>query len=116
MTQVGAFVFLLFALAGLAGALSPIPASWWAGAQFRNRNVRVVEGCVQGLERIVHPNEHGLVDTYFRVGAEDFHFNSSPWLPGFHNEDDVIAARDRLKLTLSGKRVLSIERAELFCR
>lgn len=73
------------------------------------------EGCVADLDTATNRNAHNLKDTTFRVGAKTFHFNSSPWLRGFHNENDDIAEGERLRLTERGGEVTKIVRLGSRC-
>ena len=109
----GYFLMLGLVVVALAASLSPLALRPWAEAT--SKKASVVEGCVADFQRIVHPNGHNIADTYFSVGGVGFHFNSSPWLPGFHNEDDIIHPGDGLRITRSGTTVLRIERSPTSC-
>lgn len=111
-----AVVMLIFILGALVAALLPPILGMWAKDQINHHRYTRIEGCVRGFQRIVHPNDHNITDTYFSLASRDFHFNSSPWHPGFHDEDDVIRPGDGLRITMSGSRVLMIERAQTGCR
>ncbi len=109
-------LFLLLIALVFAAALAPIILRPWARFSMYGRKTNVVQGCVHDFERVVHPNGHNIADTYFTIGGVDFHFNSSPWLPGFHNENDLIRSGDRLKITRADNTVLRIERLAQGCR
>jgi hypothetical protein len=74
------------------------------------QHTNVVEGCVRNFQRVIHTDDHDLADTAFAINDVNFHFNSSPFLPGFHNEPNVIRPGDRLKITRVRNVVLRIER------
>ena len=115
MTRVGATAFLLGACLGIGLCLLPTLAGVWPGVRTRINQTTLVQGCVRNFERDVHPNGHGMTDTYFRVANRDYHFNSSPWWPGFHDDDDLIHPADRLRLLMSGQRVIRIEKLAAGC-
>jgi hypothetical protein len=94
-------------------ALLPLALRPWAA--IANKHASVVQGCVAEFKRVVHPNDHNIADTYFTVSGVDFHFNSSPWLPGFHNEHNLIRPGDGLRVTRAGQQVLRIERSPESC-
>jgi hypothetical protein len=74
-----------------------------------------LEGCVQDYDKVVHVNDHDITDTYFKLGGHAFHFNSSPWLPGYHDAGDVIHPGDRLRILTHGEKVLRVERLGSDC-
>lgn len=110
----GRFVpMLAFIGIALGAALLPQSLRPWAAAA--DKKATALEGCVTNFQRVVHPNGHNITDTYFTVQGVDFHFNSSPWLPGFHNEDDIVRPGDGLRITRVNNTVLRIERAPQWC-
>ena len=78
-------------------------------------NMTVIQGCVINFNRTVNQNEHNLADTYFAIGSTPFHFNSSPWFPGFHNEEDVIKPGDGLRIFRRDGTIVKILRAPEAC-
>lgn len=107
---------MLFGIvASLISASIPFFQGLSAKRALESGHVSVVQGCVREFDRQVHENEHNLTDTYFSVGGRPFHFNSSPWLPGFHNEANAITAGEGLRVTTTGDTVLRIERAPAAC-
>ena len=100
------------ALLGIAAVLIASSFPFFFGLMARSAissgKVSVWQGCVQNFEQ--HHGDHDLTDTYFTLGAKTFHFNSSPWLPGFHDQRDEIRPNDGLRIVNSGDMVLRIER------
>ncbi|HWE44717.1 MAG TPA: hypothetical protein VG407_01705 [Caulobacteraceae bacterium] len=104
---------LLFASASLIGSISPFFLGVLAQHAQARGQVQIVEGCVRGYQRVV--GAHDVADTYFSIGGTAFHFNSSPWLPGFRNEADVIRPDQGLKITKSNNIVIRVEVAPNAC-
>jgi hypothetical protein len=106
----GPAAMLFFLVAILAMASLPIAFGLWARAAIAGGRTHSVQGCTVNFQRVVHPNAHGVADTNFSLAERDFHFSSSPWLPGFHNERDSIRPGEMLRMTLAGETVVRIER------
>ena len=115
MNRVGAAIFMLAACLGIVFWLLPIPVAMRARHQTKMHRTSVVQGCVRNFERDVHPNGHGMSDTYFSLGGRSYHFSSSPWWPGFHNENDLIHSADGLRVMMSGQHVIGIEKLAAGC-
>lgn len=114
-TRAAASLMLVSIVGALIASSLPFFLSLSAKRALAAGTVNVVQGCVRNFERQVHVNQHNVTDTYSSVGGRAFHFNSSPWLPGFHNELDEVSAGERLRMTTSGDRVLLIERVPAAC-
>ena len=110
-----AALLILVLLAALIASILPFGLAMGARVAMSTHRVTVFQGCVEAYDRIVHTDDHGVADTYFTVDGKNFHFNSSPWLPGFHNENDVIRSGERLRMTMGGKTVLVIEHVKPDC-
>lgn len=115
VNRAGYALFLAFILAAFAASCVPLILGQWAKFETTKGNTRTIQGCVANFERVVHPNAHNVADTYFSLNGVDFHFNSSPWLPGFHNEGNQIAPGQALSITMAGKTVLRIEPDQRVC-
>lgn len=109
VNRAGYLIFLLLILAAFAAACVPLALGQWARVVVADGKTRTVQGCVTDFQREVHPNAHNIADTYFSLGGSEFHFNSSPWLPGFHNEDNVVRQGQGLRIVMSGQTVMRIE-------
>jgi len=115
MNRAGGVLMLLAVSVALAVSSLPLFLNLLANVAVASGNVSVLQGCVRGFEREVHPENHNIADTYLCVGGRRFHFNSSLWVPGFHNEADVIRSGDGLRIITSGGLVLRIERTPQTC-
>ncbi|WP_158915705.1 hypothetical protein [Caulobacter sp. S45] len=109
----------IVALVAVGAIMLTASLSFWTSLKSkeilsRNGGV-VIQGCVRDFRRDVHQGEHNIADTYFSIGDQSFHFNASPWISGFHNEDDAIRPDDRLRITMKGASILRIERAPNAC-
>lgn len=108
--------FLSLVAVGLAGfVVFNLWQAHTAAGDLNRKTLVSAEGCVQGFDKVVHVNGHNVTDTYFALGGHAFHFNSSPWLPGYHDAGDTIHSGDRLRILAHGERVLRIERLGSDC-
>jgi hypothetical protein len=80
-----------------------------------NRKPITHEGCVSGLVTTVYRNAHDIRDTRFNIGSRNYHFNSSAWTRGFHNDDDAIREGDNLQITEENGEVTKIVRQGVSC-
>jgi hypothetical protein len=108
-------VMLCVAVLLLSATMLPFLLAANAEMDFRSGRAIAIEGCARGFERIVHPRAHYVADTYFSVAGRDLHFNSSPWVPGFHNQDDIIRGGQYFRVFMGGGTVLRLERLPRTC-
>jgi len=108
-------VMLCVAVLLLGATMLPFLLAAKAEMDFRSGRAIALEGCARGYERIVHPSSHYVADTYFSVAGRDLHFNSSPWVPGFHNQDDTVRGGQYFRVFMGGDTVLRLERLPRAC-
>jgi hypothetical protein len=108
LNRAGGAMALLGIAAVLVASSFPFFFGLIARTAISSGRVSVWQGYVRNFEQ--HHGDHDLIDTYFTLGDKSFHFNSSPWLPGFHDERDEIRPNDGLRIVNSGDMVLRIER------
>jgi hypothetical protein len=80
------------------------------------RDVTVYSGCVSNLATAVNRSAHNIRATTFYVDGKLFHFSSSTWIRGFHNENDIIVEGEYLQITTAGDEVTRILRLNANCQ
>ena len=116
-TMIGAHALIIVVVAISLAGLSVFNLWQTQTAKWilESRTPAVLQGCAQDYAKVVHTNDHNVTDMYFTLSGYSFHFNSSPWLPGYHEAGDTIHPGDRLRILAHGERVLRIERLGSAC-
>lgn len=108
-------VAVVVGLLMLGAGAWPFGLALKARADFAAGRVATVQGCASGYARIVHPERHNVSDTYVSVGGRALHFNSSPWLPGYHDDPATVGEGQRLTAYMVGDRLVRLERLSSDC-